>query len=191
MRLFYESLGGEENSPRLGLFGLLASFLVVFGGDQPVFCAPSASVGPSPGVAVCVIDTGVDFTEPCLGPAAWIAPTPSPGFVGEISGWNFRDNNAMTYDARAMHPFDQARLDQMLEFQRLQKERIEGRIRSADLRRLTELLDDEEFLRQHQSFGVAVHGTHVAGIIAKPPRKYLTINEKTNDALFSEETNPR
>ncbi|HKV42496.1 MAG TPA: S8 family serine peptidase [Blastocatellia bacterium] len=47
------------------------------------------------GVVVAVIDTGVDITHPALAGHLWLNPSPNDlaGFVDDIHGWNFVDDN--------------------------------------------------------------------------------------------------
>lgn len=61
----------------------------------------------SPSVVVAVIDTGVQIAHPDLAPNVWTNPVEIPsngvdddndGYVDDVNGWDFYNNNASVYD---------------------------------------------------------------------------------------------
>jgi subtilisin family serine protease len=125
------------------------------------FAAQAAVIG--------VVDSGVDFKHPDLAPFTWVNPGEIPnnglddeqdGYIDDINGWNFVENNAVLLDSKYLNTFP----PETPRFFEIQKRLLEGTASDEDRAWLKENLEKPEFRKKLGVFGNFVHGTHVAGI---------------------------
>lgn len=125
------------------------------------FSAQAAIIG--------VVDSGVDLKHPDLAPYSWVNPGEIPnnglddeqdGFVDDINGWNFVENNPILLDRKYLNTFP----PETPRFFEIQKRLLEGTASDEDRAWLKENLEKPEFRKKLGVFGNFVHGTHVAGI---------------------------
>lgn len=138
--------------------GLLAVFLGF--NSSPIFAA-----------LVGIVDSGVDFTHPHLIRHQWENPDDKMdgvdndrnGYVDDLSGWNFANNNSKIHDPEleGLFPHD------VYYFFEVQTRLLKGEATQADKKWIEEKKNDQLFLMQLQKFGNWIHGSHVAGISSK------------------------
>lgn len=140
----------------------------------PLFVAAVlASAQLTAGAAVIgVVDSGVDLKHPNLGPKAWVNPGEIPnnmlddeqdGYVDDIHGWNFVENNPILLDSKYLNTFP----PETPRFFEIQKRLLEGTASEEDKAWLKDNIENPEFRKKLNVFGNFVHGTHVAGITAR------------------------
>jgi subtilisin family serine protease len=130
--------------------------------------ALSCSAGTSGAVTLAIIDSGVDYKHKELAPRMWDNPDEKAneedddgnGFVDDIRGWNFAENNAEVIDYSHLGTFS----DDCYKFFKIQGKMLRGAATAEEKRWVEEKRADQAFLRDLMTFGNFVHGSHVAGI---------------------------
>jgi cell wall-associated protease len=120
---------------------------------------------------MAVIDSGTDFSHPDLVNVKWTNPNDvedgvdndSNGFIDDINGWNFADNNNQLYDKSFLGTFSQDTYD----FFAVQTRLLRGTGTPADLAWIKTKQTDDAFIANLEVFANFVHGSHVAGIMTK------------------------
>jgi subtilisin family serine protease len=123
------------------------------------------------GAVVAVIDSGTDLDHELLKNNKWInakellnnKDDDYNGKVDDIYGWNFAENNNQLIDLSYLGKFS----SDVYKFFEVQLRIIKGEATQDDLNWYKSKKGDQDFLHELSVFGNFVHGTHVAGIIAK------------------------
>jgi subtilisin family serine protease len=123
-------------------------------------------------VPIGIIDSGTDLKHEMLINHAWINPKETTGdnkdndnngYVDDINGWNFAENNNQIIDYSYIGKFT----DDVYTYFEFHLKKIEGNASEDEIEWLEEKHKDENFIQQLMVFGNFVHGTHVAGIAAQ------------------------
>ena len=120
---------------------------------------------------IAVIDSGTDLSHPDLVNKEWTNPididdaidNDDNGYVDDVHGWNFAENNNKLYDKSFLGTFSA----DTYKFFEVQTRLLRGSGTQADSDWIKAKKDDSSFIEGLETFGNFVHGTHVAGIIAK------------------------
>lgn len=121
---------------------------------------------------IAVIDSGVDFLHKDLSSHVWKNPgeiarnsmdDDNNGYVDDVSGWNFAENNNLVIDYSYLNTFS----GDVYKFFEIQTKMLKDAATEDELAWMKEKRNDQEFVAELQKFGNFVHGTHVAGISAK------------------------
>ena len=119
-----------------------------------------------------IVDSGTDFKHSWLIQKAWVNPGDSTedqsdndhnGFVDDIHGWNFAENNNQVIDYSYLGKFS----PDVRKFFDVQLRVVDGTATDADRQWIEEKKKSKEFIQELMKFGNFVHGTHVAGIAAR------------------------
>lgn len=119
-----------------------------------------------------IVDSGLDIKHPGLSSRVWTNPGEIPsnnlddeqdGYIDDIHGWNFVDNNGVLLDSKYLNTFP----PETPRFFEIQKRILEGTVTDEERTWLKTNLKNPEFRKKLQVFGNFVHGTHVAGISAR------------------------
>ncbi len=128
-------------------------------------------VNRSHAVSVAIIDSGTDIKHKDLAAKVWNNPKETlnnrdddyDGLVDDLHGWNFAENNNKLVDYSLLGTFSQ---DDYKYFE-LQLKAFKGTITEEEKNWIKAKREDKNFIAEMQVFGNFVHGTHVAGIVAK------------------------
>lgn len=120
---------------------------------------------------IAVIDSGVDYRHEMLVKNMWKNPLElrnradddNNGYVDDINGWNFAENNNLVIDYKYLGTFSE---DPYKLFE-IQARGFRGAMSEEDKEWLKVKKEDPAFVKEVQKFGNFVHGTHVAGIAAR------------------------
>ena len=121
---------------------------------------------------VGVVDTGVDINHVDLAPTIWFNPVDlannaydedNNGFLNDINGWNFSDNNGKLLDSKYISYLT----PDVKRFFKVQSDAAQGNIDRASYNWAIKQLDDENFVKSLNTYANFMHGTHVAGIAIK------------------------
>jgi len=134
------------------------------------FLALSFSV-QAKATVMAVIDSGTDFSHPDLVNIRWTNPTDiddavdndDNGYIDDINGWNFADNNNKLYDKSFLGTFS----PDTYNFFAVQTRLLRGTGSAADLAWIQNIEKDSAFIANLETFANFVHGSHVAGIMTK------------------------
>ncbi|MEN9810288.1 MAG: hypothetical protein RLZZ488_1855 [Pseudomonadota bacterium] len=119
-----------------------------------------------------IVDSGIDVKHPNFANRIWVNPGEIPannlddeqdGYIDDIHGWNFVENNPLLLDPKYLNTFP----IEVPRFFEIQKKIIEGSVTDDEKTWLKDNLDKPEFRKKLAIFGNFVHGTHVAGISAR------------------------
>ncbi len=122
-------------------------------------------------VPVAIIDSGTDLKHKDLINKAWTNSKDTlnnrdddyDGLVDDIHGWNFAENDNKLVDYTLLGKFS----PDCYKFFEIQLKAFKGTITEEEKNWIKSKRDDMKFLSELQVFGNFVHGTHVAGIVAK------------------------
>ena len=129
----------------------------------------SASAVAAP---IGIVDSGTDLKHAWLKGKAWTNAKDSSidetdnddnGFVDDVHGWNFAENNNEIIDYSYLGSFSA----DVRKFFDIQLKVIDGTATDADKKWVEEKQKNKEFIQELMKFGNFVHGTHVAGIAAQ------------------------
>lgn len=119
-----------------------------------------------------IVDSGTDLKHAWLRAKIWTNSKDSSedsndndnnGFVDDIHGWNFAENNNEIIDYSYLGKFSA----DVRKFFDIQLKVVDGSATDADKKWVEEKRKDKDFLQELMKFGNFVHGTHVAGIAAR------------------------
>jgi len=122
--------------------------------------------------SIAIIDSGTDLKHLDLVKKAWVNPGETDGnktdddgngYVDDINGWNFAENNNQVIDYKYLGTFSH----DVYRFFDVQYRLIIGTATEADKKWYKEKINDENFVKELSKFANFVHGTHVAGISAR------------------------
>ena len=118
---------------------------------------------------VAVVDSGVDINHVDLAPSIWVNPLDvagnmqdedNNGFLNDVNGWNFSDNNGVLLDSKYISYLT----PDVKRFFKIQSDVAKGNIDWVNLTWAREQLKDESFIKSLNIYGNFMHGTHVSGI---------------------------
>lgn len=123
-------------------------------------------------VNIGIVDSGTDLRHVDLMKKAWVNPgevagnkadDDSNGYVDDVNGWNFAENNNQVIDYKYLGTFS----PDVYKFFEVQYRIIIGKATEDDKAWYKSKRDDQNFIAELGKFGNFIHGTHVAGIAAK------------------------
>lgn len=141
------------------------------------------------GATIAVIDSGLDTKHQDLAGKIWVNPTDSAnngvdedqnGMVDDINGWNFFRNNNQLIDYR----FGWFVQEDIRRFMDIQNKYIQGTASQDEIAWAKEKQKSRWFILKLMTFGNYVHGTHVAGIVARDNSQAKVIGIKLIPTLF-------
>ncbi|MBF0362372.1 MAG: S8 family serine peptidase [Oligoflexia bacterium] len=121
------------------------------------------------GSVIAVIDSGVDINANIIRNHLWINKYEVPnnfmdddnnGYIDDIFGWNFVDNNNLVIDNRYRNQFNS---DHKLFFD-IQSKITYETASEDEISWIKQRINDKKFMNQIKNVGTYIHGTHVAGI---------------------------
>ena len=121
---------------------------------------------------IAIVDSGNDFKHQDLVAKAWINPIEIPGndrdedkngYPDDVNGWNFAEGNNILVD----YSYANTNTADARKFFDVQLKSFLGTITQADRDWAKEKFKDEAFVKNLQTFGNWMHGTHVTGITVK------------------------
>lgn len=121
---------------------------------------------------IAVVDSGNDFKHQDLVSKAWVNPLEIPGndrdedkngYPDDINGWNFAEGNNILID----YSYANTNTTDARKFFDIQLKSFLGTITQEDRDWAREKFKDPDFLKNLQTFGNWMHGTHVTGITVK------------------------
>ena len=127
--------------------------------------------GSAHATVIAVIDSGTDLSHNDLKNKKWANPididdavdNDDNGYIDDVNGWNFADNNNKLYDKSFLGTFS----PDTYKFFEVQTRLLKGEGTDADRAWMTAARGNEALIAELGTFGNFVHGTHVAGITAK------------------------
>lgn len=120
---------------------------------------------------IAIIDSGLDYQHKELVDQVWINPTDiagdeidndSNGFIDDVYGWNFAEQNNMVID----YTYQSSYTPEVARFFDIQQKSLTGDASQEDIEWMRSMIQDQEFIKTLMVFGNYAHGTHVAGISA-------------------------
>ncbi|MGB0452763.1 MAG: S8 family serine peptidase [Bacteriovoracaceae bacterium] len=120
---------------------------------------------------VAIIDSGTDYLHNDLQNLMWNNPgelaannrdEDMNGFVDDVFGWNFAENNNKVIDYKYLGTLNH----DIRKFFDIQAKMIKGFATKSDLQWIKDKRKEPEFIKSLQVYGNFMHGTHVAGIAA-------------------------
>jgi subtilisin family serine protease len=128
-------------------------------------------VQPSHAAVIAIVDSGTDVQHPEISKKIWTNPgeqddavdNDDNGYVDDLFGWNFVDNNNKLVDRKLIGTFS----PDVYKYFEIQTKALNGTATAEEKAWIKAKIQDENYIAQLQSFGNFVHGTHVAGISAK------------------------
>jgi cell wall-associated protease len=130
-----------------------------------------AFISPAHATIIAVIDSGTDLKHKDLVNKAWVNPididdgvdNDDNGYIDDINGWNFADNNNKIIDYSFLGTFPPEDY-QYFAWQTLY---LKGTATSDQIAWLRKVSSDPKFIAGLETFANFIHGTHVAGLSAK------------------------
>lgn len=122
-------------------------------------------------IPVAVIDSGTDIKHKELANSIWNNPKESlnnrdddyDGLVDDLHGWNFAEKNNKLLEESLLGTFS----PDTYKYFEIQLKAFKGTITEEEKNWVKAKKEDKNFLAEMSVFGNFVHGTHVAGIVAK------------------------
>lgn len=120
---------------------------------------------------IAVIDSGTDLSHQDLVNKKWFNPkeiddavdNDDNGYIDDVNGWNFADNNNKLIDKQYLGTFS----SDVYKFFEVQTRMLKGEATSDDQAWMQAARQNQKLISELGTFGNFVHGTHVAGIVAK------------------------
>ena len=120
---------------------------------------------------VAIIDSGTDLNHQELKNKKWFnakdvddaVDNDDNGFIDDINGWNFAENNNKLFDKTLLGTFS----PDVYKFFEIQTRIMKGEATPEDVTWIRQKQGDSKFLSELSVFGNFIHGTHVAGIAAR------------------------
>lgn len=120
---------------------------------------------------IAVIDSGVDLSHPDLVNHKWTNPididdgvdNDDNGYIDDINGWNFADNNNKLYDKSFLGKFS----PDTYKYFEVQTKLLRGTGTQEDLAWIRAKQKDDKFIAELETFANFVHGSHVSGIASR------------------------
>ena len=120
---------------------------------------------------IAVIDSGTDLNHQDLKSKKWINPididdavdNDDNGYIDDVNGWNFADSNNKLLDKSFLGTFS----PDVYHFFEVQTRMLKGESTPEDVIWMQEARKNDKLIAELGTFGNFVHGTHVAGIVAK------------------------
>ena len=133
--------------------------------------ALTAMTHVSNAATIAIIDSGTDLNHQDLKMKKWVNPididdavdNDDNGYIDDINGWNFADNNNKLYDKSFLGKFS----PDVYKFFEVQTRMLRGESTPEDTIWIQEARKNPKLIAELGTFGNFVHGTHVAGIAAK------------------------
>ena len=130
------------------------------------------SIFPVHAATLAIIDSGTDMLHKDIFNKAWVNPVEIPGndrdedhngYQDDINGWNFAEGNNQLIDYKYLPllTFD------VRKFFEIQGKSLLGTVTDAERAWMRAKFEDQEFVKNLQTYGNFMHGTHVAGISAR------------------------
>src|SRR5690606_12980503 len=85
------------------------------------------------------------------------------GYIDDVNGWNFADGNNRLYEKKFLGTFS----PDVYKFFEVQTRIIKGEATEADRAWMASARGNPALIKELNTFGNFVHGTHVAGISAR------------------------
>jgi cell wall-associated protease len=114
---------------------------------------------------IAVIDSGLDYKHEMIESNLWVNPRPvfyGP-YVNVNYGWNFAEKNNQVIDYDLLDYFSPD-LKTFYDIQAKAQLRI---VSQKEVDWFNKKIEDEQFIKDVNSYGTYIHGTHVAGIAVK------------------------
>jgi subtilisin family serine protease len=120
---------------------------------------------------IAVVDSGTDLKHPDLVNKAWNNPgeqddavdNDNNGYIDDLHGWNFPDGNNRLVDRKLIGTWS----EDVYKYFELQTKMLNGQASEEEITWLKTHVKDTKFIEELEKFGNHVHGTHVAGIMAR------------------------
>ena len=113
---------------------------------------------------IAIVDSGTDLNHSWLKDKAWINENVSTdGYQNDIHGWNFAENNDQLIDMSYQGTFS----PDVNKFFEIQTKALKGVATEDEKTWARAKIADKDFVKQLETFGNWVHGTHVAGVASK------------------------
>jgi len=120
---------------------------------------------------IAIVDSGTDITHPEIASKIWNNPgetddgidNDNNGYIDDLHGWNFIDNNNTLVDRKLIGTFP----DDDFKYFDIQTKALMGVATADEIAWIKQKIADTNFVNGLEAFGNFVHGTHVAGISAK------------------------
>ena len=129
---------------------------------------------------IAVIDSGTDVNHQSIKPYVWENPYDAlnyqdddgNGYVDDIFGWNFAENNNQVIDYSYLGTLN----ENIRKFFNIQAKIITNEATKEEISWLRTIVRNKEFIKKLSIYGNFMHGTHVSGI---------SIRENENAKLIS------
>lgn len=112
-----------------------------------------------------IIDSGVDHSHEAFANHLWVNPNAlrDSRYPGMVYGWNFVDNNALTFDPRFLNYFS----EDVKTYKAIESRAMLFQATESEMSWLSHKSGDAKFMADVGAFGNWIHGTHVAGIVTR------------------------
>jgi cell wall-associated protease len=132
---------------------------------------------------IAIVDSGTDVTHPEIAAKIWNNPgelddgidNDDNGYVDDLHGWNFIDNDNKLIDRKLIGTFP----DDDFKYFDIQTKALMGVATADEIAWIKAKIQDTNFVAGLEAFGNFVHGTHVAGISARNADKAQLMILKT------------
>jgi subtilisin family serine protease len=120
---------------------------------------------------IAIVDSGTDVKHPDLASKIWnnqgeiddAVDNDNNGYVDDLYGWNFADNNNRLVDKKLIGTFS----PDCYKYFEIQTKALNGVATQEEIAWIREKVQDQKFIQELESFGNHVHGSHVAGIASR------------------------
>ena len=120
---------------------------------------------------IAIIDSGTDLNHPDLINKQWTNPkdiedavdNDDNGYIDDVHGWNFAENNNKLYDKSLVGTFSQ----DCYRYFEVQTRLLKGTGSPDDIAWIKSAQKNESLMAELETFANFVHGSHVAGIASR------------------------